>query len=396
MLLASCFGSEGKGKIIEHIASDYDIMVRTGAPNAGHSVWLPSAISRFAFQQIPCGAITNKRAILVIGAGGLILKNVLQREIEKLKECGVWGDRLIIDRQAGIIDHKHVLEEHGGTICPDHLDPMNCKEWKEQLNPYGKSCGDCVQMTKDDLWKKIGSTREGCGAALSARVWRKGNITLVKDDQEMMDLADSGVFRIMDTSVWLNEQIDHQARILLEGTQGSGLSVFHGYYPYTTSRDTNAANWLAEAGLSPKVVRSVIGVMRTFPIRVAGNSGPSSSKELEWNDIEKFAGAPEGSIKEKTTVTKRIRRVFEFNYDDVRKALLINRPDSVAITFVDYLNWNDRGKTTIKDLSEKSLKWIESLGEELRITDRIHFLSTGARPEEMITDAHMKLIKIGG
>lgn len=304
--------------------------------------------------------------------------------MDLLDECGAWGDRLIIDQQAGIIDDDHVRQEYGGHVgCEDRHDPMKCKFWLD-LNKEGKDCESCHLMSKDDLWKKIGSTREGCGAALAARIWRRGDITLVKDDEEMMDWSSDGVIEVRDTAMFLNYQADTGAKILLEGTQGAGLSVFHGYYPFTTSRDTNAANWLAEAGLSPKIVRNIIGVMRTFPIRVAGNSGPVASKELSWNDIETFAGAPEGSICEKTTVTKRIRRVFEFNYIDVEKAILINRPTHFAITFIDYINWEDRGVSTMRDLSEKSKSYIYNIVDTLGIYNKVHWLSTGPHPTEII------------
>lgn len=377
------FGSEAKGKIVEHIAQNYDIMVRTGAPNAGHTVYYGDI--PVAFQQIPCGSIANENAKLVIGAGGLILKSVLKKEMEKLDTCGAWGDRLIIDQQACIIDKNHVLAEHGGAECPSYSDPMECDRWKE-LNTNGKDCEACEEMQSTDLWKKIGSTREGCGAALAARVWRQGGITQVKDDVEMMDWANDGTIKIMDTAVWLNEQVDHQARILLEGTQGCGLSMFHGYYPYCTSRDTNASNWLAEAGLSPKVVRDVIGVMRTFPIRVAGNSGPCSSEEISWSAVEQLAGAPEGSISEKTTVTKRIRRVFRFNTADVMKAIAINRPNVIALTFIDYLNWEDKGKSKLDDLSPKSVVMIKHILNAIggKNTDNLRYLSTGPKPNAII------------
>lgn len=379
------FGSEAKGKIVEYIAPDYDIMVRTGAPNAGHTAYYGDI--PVAFQQIPCGAIANEDAILVIGAGGLILKSVLKKEMEKLNECGAWGNRLlIIDEQAALIDDNHIRQERGGADpCTYIHNPMSCPTWKA-LNTDGKDCEACEMIADGDLWKKIGSTREGCGAALAARIWRKGDITLVKDDKELMDWASDGTIEVRDTALFLNDEAEAGAKILLEGTQGAGLSMFHGYYPYTTSRDTNVSNWLAEAGLSPMVVRNIIGVMRTFPIRVAGNSGPVDAKELSWNDIEAFSGAPDGSICEKTTVTKRIRRVFEFNYNDVEKAILINRPTHFALMFMDYVDYHSAGVNCIEGLSEKCINYMEHLKINLPFVKEIgiQFISTGPHPNALI------------
>ncbi len=378
------FGSEAKGKIVEYISPDYDILVRTGAPNAGHTVYFGDI--PVAFQQIPCGAIANEDADLVIGAGGLILKSVLKKEMDKLDDCGVWGKRLMIDRQAAIIDDDHIRQERGGADpCTYIHDPMSCPTW-QALNASGQDCEACEMVADDDLWKKIGSTREGCGAALAAKIWRRGDITLVKDDEEMMDWASDGTIEVQDTALWLNDRADAGANILLEGTQGAGLSVLHGYYPFVTSRDTNVSNWLAEAGLSPRVVRHIIGVMRTFPIRVAGNSGPVAAKELSWTDIEKFAGAPEGSICEKTTVTKRVRRIFEFNTDDVEKAILINRPTHFALMFMDYVDYSIAGTNKIEKLTERCMDYIKMVQQEVPFLKEtgICFLSTGAHPSALI------------
>jgi adenylosuccinate synthase len=120
---------------------------------------------------------------------------------------------------------------------------------------------------------------------------------------------------------------EEDSAVLLEGTQGSGLSLTHGIWPWCTSTDTNAAQLCADAGVAPQTVAEVVLVCRTFPIRVAGASGPLAN-ETTWADI----GRPE----ERTTVTKKVRRVGMWDTAMVQRAAMLNRPDWLALTFVDY------------------------------------------------------------
>jgi len=297
------YGSEGKGRLVERIAKNYAIHVRTGAPNAGHKVWTPDRSQQHAFQTIPCGAMEATTSELVIGRAAMIIESQLSKEIDWLTEANTpVEDRLWIDHYAMIIEQKHINAEHA-------------KGDKDQ-----------------DMSDRIGSTREGCGAALSDKVWRRQDLKFAKDCDWLEPY-------LIDTEAFLNQAVDDNKPILLEGTQGMGLSLHHTqWWPFCTSRDTNASNWLMEAGLSPRVARNVFGVARTFPIRVGGNSGPTGGKELTWKQITKMSGSPE-SLSEKTTVTKKIRRIFTWSIEDMDKAMAINRPQAICLNFVDYIDW---------------------------------------------------------
>ena len=161
VIIGGQYGSEAKGKVISFLANEFDIAVRTGSPNAGHTVFKGDEV--FRLQQIPA-TFLNEKCILCIGAGGLINPNVLRNEVEITKTRG----RLFIDQQAGIIEEKHLSEE-------------------------------------GELVEKIGSTGKGCGAALSARIWRK-DFTLAKDVLKDFQLDD--VARI------INQGIDNGKNIL--------------------------------------------------------------------------------------------------------------------------------------------------------------------------------------
>lgn len=325
IIIGGQFGSEAKGKVISFLADEFDIAVRTGSPNAGHTVFDGDKIYRL--QQIP-STFLNKKCILCIGAGALIDPNVLKKEVF---ETGV-KSRLFIDSQAGIIENKHIVSE-------------------------------------SEIVEKIGSTGKGCGSALIDRIWRK-DFKLAKDI-----LKD---FNISNVSEIINNGINDGKTILVEGTQGFGLSLYHGFYPFVTSRDTNASNFLAEAGISPLTVKDIILVIRTYPIRVAGNSGPLSN-EITWKELSVRIGK---DVEERTTVTNRVRRVGEFDIDIVKKAILINRPTQIALQFLNYLYPEDENKKTWESLSINAKEYIKNLEDELGVP--ITLIGTGQINSAMI------------
>lgn len=325
IVIGGQFGSEAKGKVIAFLADEFDMAVRTGSPNAGHTVFKDGEIYRL--QQIPA-TFVNKKCVLYIGAGALINPDILRKEAEHTNT----KERLFIDPQAGIIEEKHLLQE-----------------------------GELVQ--------KIGSTGKGCGAALADRIWRK-DFKLAKD--VLKDFQMANVVEI------LNQGIDEGKNVLVEGTQGFGLSLYHGIYPFVTSRDTNASNFLAEAGISPLLASEIILVIRTYPIRVAGNSGPLPN-EITWKELSSRIGK---EVEETTTVTKKIRRVAEFDIEIVKKAISVNRPTQISLQFLNYLYPQDENKNSWESLSNEAKTYIENLEHDLEVP--ITLIGTGQSNEAMI------------
>jgi adenylosuccinate synthase len=253
-------------------------------------------------------------------------------------------DRLIIDAQAGALD-RSFHEEEGGT--------------------------------EGELHQRIGSTGEGVGAARIARICRDpSRFKLVKD------IADEyGLQRYLreNTPKLLQQYLDSGQNILLEGTQGSGLSLIHGPWPYVTSHDTNAAQLAVDAGIPPMLVNRILLVARTYPIRVAGNSGPLKN-ELAWEEISQRIGK---QVVERTTVTNKIRRVGEWDEELLDNAITLNRPTSIAITFIDYLSPQDEGKTQWEDLSDTAKQFVRYVESRFRV--RVSLIGTGG-PNWSIVD----------
>ncbi len=196
---------------------------------------------------------------------------------------------------------------------------------------------------------------------------------------------------ICDVSEELNHYYNEGKTILIEGTQGFGLSVYHSpYYPYTTSRDTTAPAFLSEVGISPLIVNDIIMVIRTFPIRVGGNSGPLP-KEINWKTIQKESGYTH-EIKELTSVTKQLRRVARFDLEIVKKAVSANRPTHLALMGTDYLEYRNFQVTNFDELTQKTKDFISWLETELNV--KIDFIGTGPMDEEIIDRTINKGIEI--
>jgi len=329
------WGSEGKGKIAAYLSNEYNAMVRSGGSQAGHTFY-DNGI-KHVNRQIPCGVV-NPNCLLYISANGLINLDVFSKELNKFS---VYPNRLMVDNNAGVITQKH-------------LDLEKKKKLKE----------------------KLASTLEGVGAAQAGKVMREDLLfdTYAIENPELYFFSD-------DTAKAINIQIKNNHSVLLEGTQGFGLCLNHGAYPFVTSRDVTVSALLNDAGIAPNYLNHTIGVMRTYPIRVGGNSGPTDSKEIDWEKVTWKSGSSRQLI-EHTSVTGRIRRVFEQDFSILEKALMINHPTQIALMFIDYINHEDYGKTIFGDLSSQSKNYIHSLEKKLKVP--ITLIGTGPKEEHII------------
>lgn len=323
------FGSEGKGVFVNAIAHRYQVHVRVGGPNAGHSFRHEGRV--WKMQTIPCGW-TNKDAHLIIGAGALLSVEQFAEEFAQIHRVDPSiEERIKIDYKAGMVSPWH-HKKAGGVEGEAH--------------------------------KRYGSTGEGVGVARIARIERFEG----KDGSGFFHAADLPLSMVPAALKphWrklvaerTNERIMALAaageNVLLEGTQGAGLSLIHGPWPFVTNHDTNAAQFAADVGLPPRFVNRCLLVVRTFPIRVAGNSGPMGT-ELTWEEMSKRVGK---AVTEQTTVTKKTRRIAEWNEPLVVDACTLNAPTSIAVSFLDYLAPEDEGVTKYHKLSDRSRAFLD-------------------------------------
>jgi adenylosuccinate synthase len=314
------FGSEGKGAVAGYLSTNKDenvIGVRVAGPNAGHTVYgdgPDGEIGTYAWKlrTVPVTAVTNPDSKIVIAAGSEIEFAVLDDELDRLDRAGYNGtERIIIDDQATVLEDRHKQVEQDA-----------------------------------DLTALLGSTSKGIGAARADRLLRGAS------------LNGGGV----DTAALLAQELkDYNTHVIIEGTQGYGLGLHAGYYPFCTSSDCRAIDFLAMAGVNPWQYGAadvdVWVVARTYPIRVAGNSGPLSN-ETTWDKL--------GFEPERTTVTNKIRRVGEWDSELVREAVRANggAPTvKLALTMFDYV-FPELAGATIVPQDQKYWDYIEKIEKE--------------------------------
>lgn len=306
IVVGAQYGSEGKGKVAFRLAREEGarLAVRVGGPNSGHTVVYQGQTR--VLRQLPVAAWLPG-TVCVLPPGSYLDPEVLRAE---LALTGLGPERLVIDPHAWLVGPADREVEAA---------------WNEG--------------------SPIGSTRSGTGAAVARRISRQGPGTLAKHHPALAPYLRPALTALRDA-------LDAGERVVIEGTQGSGLSLLHAEeYPHATSRDTTAAGFLAEAGLSPFDVDDVVLVARALPIRVAGPSGPLPG-ETTWEAVSRSAGR---AVLEHTTVTRRVRRVGGFDAGLVRRAIALNRPSRVVLNHVDYLATDDLDRLAFVERVEAAI-----------------------------------------
>ncbi|UZE92800.1 MAG: adenylosuccinate synthetase [Methanosarcinales archaeon] len=326
IIVGGFFGDEGKGKIVAHVAHrDKPYLIARGGvgPNAGHTV--EKGKEKHGVRMVPSGFI-YKDAQLLIGAGVLVDPRVLLREISEL---GV-KDRIGVDFRCSIIEEKHIVEDKGTARLAD----------------------------------VIGTTGTGCGPANKDRVMRCAR--LAKDVDVLKDC-------ITDAALEVNEALDAGQTVLIEGSQGFGISLFYGTYPFVTSKDTSASQIAADVGVGPTRIDDVIVVYKAFPTRVGAGefSTEMCPEEAKRLGIEEFG-----------TVTGRPRRIGQWDGKMARYSAMVNGATQVALTGLDKLDLSCKGVTDYDKLSDSVKEFVRKAEQDIGVP--ITILSTGPEMSETI------------
>jgi adenylosuccinate synthase len=326
IIVGGFFGDEGKGKVVAHIAyKDKPVIISRGGvgPNAGHTVQIGT--KEYGVRMVPSGFV-YKDAKLCIGSGVLVDPRVLEQEVEML---GVRG-RVFVDKRCGIITEDHIARDKGSA----HLS------------------------------KKIGSTGSGCGPANSDRVMRIS--PQAKDVPELKEY-------LLDVPKAIDNALKKNETVLLEGTQGFGISLYYGTYPFVTSKDTSASQIAADNGVGPTKIDDVIVVFKAYPTRVG--EGPFSTEMT--SDKSDAMG-----IQEFGTVTHRKRRIGGWDGDMARYSAMINGCTQAAITGIDRIDKSCFGVTEYAKLTKKAKDFIKQAEED--IGSPVSLISTGPEMTQII------------
>lgn len=330
ILVGAQWGDEGKGKIIDVLTEQADIVVRyAGGNNAGHTVFV--ANTRYVLHLVPSG-ILRKGKLCVIGNGVVIDPVSLVLEIAGLRKLGVKVDRNL------------VISETAHVVFPYHRELDSHREHHK---------GD----------QKIGTTKRGIGPAYGDKAARVGLRMIdlitpdtfeaklrqrVQDNNEVLkafgakplvfkdvlrDYVEAGEFLkpfVANTVVLLHEAMREGKHLLFEGAQGTFLDIDHGTYPYVTSSNTTAGGACTGSGVPPHRMDRVVGVMKAYTTRVG--EGPLPTENAEIADMLHGMGREFGAT------TGRPRRCGWFDSVAVRHAVMVNGIDEIAVTNLDGLD----------------------------------------------------------
>jgi adenylosuccinate synthase len=321
VLVGGAYGSEGKGHIASYLAPEYDILMRVGGPNAGHKVFEDPV--PYVHHLLPSGTRRCNAALMI--APGAVLN--VQQLLKEIADCHVSAERLTIDPQCMIIEDAD------------------------------------RQFEKDTLVGSIGSTGQGVGAATARKILRGARppqVRLAKDVPELKPFT-------REAAQMLDKAFRDEKKVFLEGTQGVGLSLYHGKYPHVTSRDTTVSGCLSESGIPPSRVRKVVMVCRTFPIRVKSPSRRRTSgymaQPLTWKEVANRSGYNARDLEraEHTSTTNKLRRVGEFEWDLFRRAVSLNGPSDIALSFADYIDSRNAAARRFEKLTNETIRFVEEL-----------------------------------
>src|SRR5580704_5808871 len=338
ILVGAQWGDEGKGKIIDVLTENADIVVRTqGGNNAGHTVFIGK--NKYILHLIPSG-ILRARKRCVIGNGVVVDPVSLVGEMAELKRLGVGVKNLFISESA-------------------HL-----------VLPYHRELDEQREMLKGK--NKIGTTKRGIGPAYGDKAARTGLRMIdlinperfeallkikIKENNEVLRAfgAKSISFRevhaayraagdrlkpfVTNTVVLLDKAMRRGANILFEGAQGTFLDIDHGTYPFVTSSNTTAGGACTGSGVAPNRMDRVVGVMKAYTTRVG--EGPLPTENAEIADMLHAMGREFGAT------TGRARRCGWFDSVATRHATMVNGIDELAVTNLDGLDTVENIKVCI-------------------------------------------------
>jgi adenylosuccinate synthase len=319
------FGDGGKGKIVSYLAISEDVTVcaRGGVgPNAGHTV-VDDGVT-YKLRMVPCG-FTNHKARLLIGPGVVVNSEIVLKEVA---EIGI-EDRFGLDPQCAIIETKHIEADRKGH-----------------------------------LKEKIGTTGTGTGPCNADRALRIAQVA--RDIPELKKY-------IADVPTELNEALDAGESVLIEGTQGTYISLYHGTYPYVTSNDVCASATCSDVGIGPTRVDEVVLVCKAYVTRVGAGY---LEGELSFEEAKKRGWDEYG------TVTGRQRRAAPFNYALAKRAVMINGATQLAITKIDIMYPECRGASDYSQLDAEAVAFIEKIEEKVGIP--VTLIGTGPGVKEII------------
>lgn len=329
-------GDEGKGRFVDMLAEEHDIVARfNGGNNAGHTVVLPDG-RVLKLHGVPSG-IAHPGVINIIGNGCLVNPVKLVEEIAAIRAQGVdvTSKNLMLSHAAHLTLPHHISEDEireAGTAGQGSTKSGIAQVASAKYMRLGAR----AEMILHDKATLLTMVREGLEAQRELRqsvgLEPLDEQKVVTDFQEATNqLAEF----IGDTVILVNEKLNANARILAEGAQAFLLDIDHGMYPFTTSSTTTSGGVAPGLGVPPHAVSRVIGVAKVVQSHVGG--GPFVTEIHDENILAKLHGDTSAVDAERGTTTGRTRRLGYLDLPSIRRAQMINGTTEIALTKLDWL-----------------------------------------------------------
>ncbi len=359
VVVGSQWGDEGKGKIVDWLSSEADIVVRfQGGHNAGHTLVIDKKI--FKLRLLPSG-IVRQGKISILGNGVVIDPWALLDEIKEIKKKGI-----------NVSQDNFMISESASLILPFHQEMDEIREdaaGKGKIGTTRRGIGPCYEdkvgrrsirvmdlrssSNLDTRLKNVLLHHNAIRKGLKKKIYKKDDLKkqLLKIAPEILKYAQP---------VWLklDEFIKNRKKILFEGAQGILLDVDHGTYPYVTSSNTVPAMAATGSGLGPEKINYVLGITKAYTTRVGSGPFPTELK----NKIGEILGK---RGKEFGTVTARKRRCGWFDGVLVRQTIKIAGINAIALTKLDVLDELDEIKVCIEyELNGEKISYLPTAFED--------------------------------
>lgn len=329
VVVGTQWGDEGKGKIVDLLAQDYNAVVRfQGGNNAGHTVVLGS--HTYKFHLIPSG-ILHRDKYCVLGNGMVIDPVVLMEELSKLRKDEISLQNLYISDRAHVIMPYH-----------KHMDALGEKQ-SVKIGTTGRGIGPCysdkvarlgIRMV-DLLNRTVLEQRLSHIVAQKEKIFESLGDPMPLSVQELLDVyshyGEQLRNHITDTALLIHRWIKEGKSILLEGAQGTFLGIDHGTYPFVTASNTVSGNACCGSGISPREINKVIGVVKAYTTRVGMGYFPTEV----FGETENFL-RKQGN--EYGTTTGRPRRCGWLDLALIKRSVMLNGIDEIALTKLDVLS----------------------------------------------------------
>jgi adenylosuccinate synthase len=330
VVVGAQWGDEGKGKIVDLLAQESDLVCRyQGGPNAGHTIIV--AGETFKIRQVPSGVVSGKRSL--IGAGCVVDPEVLLGELDELAARGLDPSIVAVSGNAHLIMPWHVAIDQASER---RLGRLQIGTTRRGIGPcYADKASRIGIRVQDVLDAKI--LRQKIEVALAEKnIWLERVYEVEPFDLDEVAGRYEGYARrlrpyVGDTSLLVDRALRDGERVLFEGAQATLLDLDHGTYPFVTSSSTVAANAAAGMGVGPTRIDGVIGVAKAYVTRVGEGPFPTEIEGPEQERVRELGG-------EFGTVTGRIRRCGWLDLVALRYAVRVNGITSLALTKLDVLS----------------------------------------------------------